>query len=134
MLAGDVTVRVTGMLTARPPLGVITMVPEYVLAASALELTLIVKAAGVVLVALALVDSQAPPAVPCVVKVTPAAPAALLTLTVLAAGLDPCVAAKVSRVGDTVTFPAVPPPELFTVSVTSRVCTTLLAEKEMVAV
>jgi hypothetical protein len=97
-------------------------------------LTLIVKVAGVVFVALALVDSQVAPAVTCVVKVTPAAPAALVTLTVVALGLDPCVAAKVSTVGDTVTFPVVPPPELFTVSVTFTVCTTLLTEKEMVAV
>src|ERR1035438_3126207 len=122
------------MLTARPPLGVIRILPEYVLAVSKLELTVIVKVAGVVLLALALVDNQAAPAVTCVVKETPAAPAALLTLTVLAAGLDPCDAAKVSKVGDTVTFPVLPPPELFTVSVTFRVCTTLLAEKEMVAV
>src|ERR1035441_561649 len=112
MAAGAVTVSVTGMLTARPPLGVIRMLPEYVLAASTLELTLIVKVAGVVFKALALVDSHVPPAVTCVVKVTPAAPAALLTLTVWAAGLDPCAAAKVSSVGDTVTFPVVPPPGL----------------------
>src|SRR5271157_3977293 len=98
MPAGDVTVSVTGMLTAVPPVGVIRMLPEYVLAASALELTLIVKVAGVVLLTPALVDSQAAPAVTCVVKGIPAAPAALVTLTVAAAGLDPCVAAKVSAV------------------------------------
>src|ERR1035441_8880323 len=112
MLAAAVTVSVTGMLTARPPLGVIRMLPEYVLASSVLELTLIVKLAGVVLLTLALVDNQVAPAVTCVVKGIPAAPAALFTLTVWAAGLDPRAAAKVSCVGDTVTFPVVPPPEL----------------------
>ena len=117
---GAVMVRVTGTLTAVPPVGVMRMLPVYELACNRFELTLTVKEAGAVLLALALVESQLEPAVTCTVKVTPAEPEALLTLMDWAPGLDPGCAVKVSEVGDTVTFPVLPP-EVLTVSVTPTV-------------
>ena len=84
------------------------------------ELMLTVNGFNGVVLEVTLVESQLPPlvVVGVTVKETPAEPEALDTLTVWAAGLDPCCAVKVSEVGDTVTFPVLPPPELFTVSVT----------------
>ena len=109
------------------------MVPVYVLTANALELTMTVKGFKGVVPELTLVESQLP--LPLVVEFTvkaiPAAPAALLTLSVLLAGLEPCGAVKESEVGATVIFPVLVP--LLTVSVTLTVCTTPLAVKEMVA-
>ena len=82
------------------------------------ELTLTVNGFNGVVPELTLVESQLPPlvVVGAMVKVTPAEPEALDTETFWVAGLDPCCAVKVSDVGDTVTFPVLPP--LFTVSVT----------------
>src|ERR1035437_3759168 len=92
--------RYTGTFTGLPPVGVMRMLPVYEPAASVLEVTATVKlVSGVVLLAPALVESQLAPAVTCTVKETPAEPAALFTLMVLAAGLDPDCAEKVSEVG-----------------------------------
>ena len=57
------------------------------------------------LLALALVESQAEPAVTCTVKVTPAVPEALVTLSGLGRRAGTRCVVKVSEVGDTVTFP-----------------------------
>ena len=109
------------------------MVPVYVLTANALELMVTVKGFKGVVPELTLVESQPPPplVVEFTVKAIPAAPAALLTLSVLLSGLEPCGAVKVSEAGTTVMFPVLVP--LLTVSVTLTVCTTPLALKEMVA-
>ena len=114
---GTVMVSVTGTLTALPPVGVMSMLPLYGPAGKALELTLTTKVDGVVLLPLGLTDSQLP--VTCVVKVTPEAPEALVTLMDWAAGLDPAGDVKLSEVGDTVTFPVLP--GVVTLSVTPTV-------------
>ena len=99
------------------------MLPLYVPAANELELTLTLKEYGVVGFALALVDSQLPPlvVVGVTVKPTPAVPEALLTEMDWAPGLDPDCELKVSDVGDTVTFPVLPPVEVLTLSDTPTV-------------
>src|SRR5258708_6644351 len=109
------------------------MLPLYVPACMAEELTLTVKVEGVVLLVLALVVSQLEPEVTCTVKPTPAVPDALFTETDWAPGLDPCCTVKVSEVGDTVMFPLLPPPLVLTVSDTGTVWIWPLALKEMVA-
>ncbi len=109
------------------------MLPLYVPAARAAELTLTVKLDGVVLFRLALVASQFEPEVTVTVKPTPAVPDALLMVRDWAAGLEPCCAVKVNDVGDTVTFPELPPPLVLTVNVTGTVWITPLALKETVA-
>src|ERR1039458_7704384 len=120
MLVAAVMVSVTGMPTASPPLGVIITMPVYVLGANAEELTMTVKGFNGVVPELTLVESQLPPLL--VVDVTvneiPAAPAALLTLRALFAGLEPCGAVKVSEAGNTVMFPVLVP--LLTVRVRSE--------------
>ena len=128
-----VTVRLTGMLTVVPPVGAIRMLPWYVAGGNALELTLIVKGFNGAVPAATLAESQLPPllVIGVTVKEIPAAPAALLTLRVWFAGLEPCTAAKASEPGKTVMFPAVPPP--LTAKLTLTVCTAPLALKEMVA-
>ena len=120
-------------MSVLPPVGAIRMLPWYVPAPNALELTLIVKGFNGVVPAATLAESQLPPllVIGVTVKEIPAAPAALLTLRVWFAGLEPCTAAKVSEPGKTVMFPAVPPP--LTVKLTLTFCTTPLAEKAMVA-
>ena len=75
------------------------MLPLYVPAARAEELTLTVKVDGVVLFALALVTSQMEPEVTCTVKPTPAVPDALLMEMDWAPGLEPCCDVKVSERG-----------------------------------
>src|ERR1035438_3368836 len=94
-----VTVRVTGMLTVAPPVGEIRMLPWYVAGGSALELTVTVKGFNGVVPAATLAESQLPPllVIGVTVKEIPAAPAALLTLSVWFAGLELCTAAKVSE-------------------------------------
>ena len=81
-----------------------------------LEFTVTWNVYGVVGLVMALVESQAEPDVTWTVKATPVAPDVLDTLTLCACGLAPCAVEKASVVGETLTFPVLPPP--FTVSVT----------------
>ena len=67
-------------------------------------------------------ESQWSPAVTCTVKTTPAGPDALVYVD--RSGLPgwiPVASIKVSEVGDTVTFPELPPPLVVTVNVTGTV-------------
>src|ERR1035441_3703141 len=107
MVAAAVIVRVTGMLTAVPPDGVILMLPVYVPAPSVLEFTMIDRRLNGVVPLLALAESQLPPlvVVGVTVKEMPAEPEALVTLRVWFVGLDPCSVVKVSEVGVTLTVP-----------------------------